>query len=66
MRTTHPPIVKQSQWVSGHLRGQPIAQPKVTVWRGDYVAVNREAREAALREGYFAEWQRRLKARDWV
>jgi hypothetical protein len=33
---------------------------------GDYVAVNRKAREAALRESYFAAWRLRLKARDWV
>ena len=40
--------------------------PAVSIWRGDYVAVNREAREAALRESYFVAWRLRLKARDWI
>ena len=107
MRKGDPHTAKQSQGVSYHLHGKPIAQPIVVAepahrssmvvpscgecgceqgkqgstaddqtrtvgtapnqtWRGDYVAVNRKAREAALRESHFAAWRLRLKVRDWV
>ena len=44
--------------------------PAVSIWGGDFVRANREARQAAEREAlvaaYFDVWARRLKARDWV
>jgi hypothetical protein len=64
-----PPAVRprEQRPVDGVDQRNPLhCLPAVSVWRGDYVAVNREAREAALRESYFAAWRLRLKARDWV